>query len=654
MNQYDQNAVAPTQFNFSETPLQPLMGLLERKQGQYDKNLGEADALQGLLKADVLQGHVGRVNALNQDLESEIDNLASNYGGDYSQAGRDVMRLKRKIGKMYSPTGEIGQYQALKNKYTTLDKETRGLIGKKGGPSANTYNLWQQKTLGQLNDVKYNNGQLDGNTNVERLQQDPEAIKMLEDYAKEFKANLTSEAGWEVTPDGKYIQTTSGGRKELKEEDVYANLLQRLGSDSRIKDYYTQLHRLGDTTAFQGLNSAAKAIANRTAFREDTRSVSVKESQRSIARMKRAWKLKDDEAEREFNQYLNPVRQTSNSSVASYSPWTGNFTDDRGTLIEGTAPKAPTTVEGIYDEFVGKGQSDASAIIDDVMTSTLMRPLIWTAAQGNKVENWFNFGEDDLRETMEQGRVKDPRLQRIIQEEKANGGEALGARRFNKKVEQRINQEKQNLSTIQRVSFGYSKKDQDKMSANKHRIADSNFSYYDNDGKLQRAKNLHDLAEQNGVDIEDFNKEFAKSKGAVNTGWNPGSEQIAASNEWSFSAIPGVKVFEHGRETGVTQSLTKISALWDPEAAFDGTASSKTISGDIAIRDGGLVRQDNGQPLIPTNSMVRPRYISNPRGGAPRDILEYSIDGQNWTPIKNENGLYPSINTLKNNAIKRK
>lgn len=626
ITQYDQYNIPASQFQFSQVPLQPLMTLLQTKQQLYNQNLAEADALNEVLQADVLPGHMSRVNALNQELEDEIQGIATNYDGDYSRAGRDIQRMKRKISRLYSPTGEIGQYQALKNRYATIDQEIRQRMGKKDGPSASTYNLWNRQVLDQLNQVQFQNNQLVGDTNIENLMNDPQAIKMLEEYAKEFSPQVLAQFNWKQTPDGRFIKTVDGQTKILKAEDVYLNLLQRLGADSRIKDYYGQLVRLGDTQSLQDLDKAARAIALRTARYEENLNTNFKESQEYLTRLRHSL---ENEMNNPFtNAFINPAENVSPSDVLDYSHITGNLTDPTGQLI-GSAR------ESNYP-------NPSTPIVERIVASAV-----------NHISNTA-IGEDDIRVTLEEGRIKSPRTEAIVREV-INNNPGSDKRKINKEVQKAIAKHKAAVNNHQRVSYGYSAKQQKQATEiNKQWLGDSNFHYIDKNGNRGTANTLVNLAYQLRVDIEDVQKSLNSPTGAVNRAFYPGGAGIPASNEWRISAFPGVRIYQNSRNRLQTTLLNPLANLWDSEAAFEGTMSKEGISGAMFTQNYDMYDASTGKPLVPNNAIVKNKFnVDYERNRPLNSHLVYSTDNINWIPITDSEGNPITEKHLKQRALNK-
>jgi len=91
-------------------PVQFIGAALEQAQKQYDVNFATA---QGM-KNKYIQARVqdrARANELQSQFESRIDQVASKYNGDYSQAGKDLYKLQADMAKLYGPGGEAAAIQ---------------------------------------------------------------------------------------------------------------------------------------------------------------------------------------------------------------------------------------------------------------------------------------------------------------------------------------------------------------------------------------------------------------------------------------------------------------------------------------------------------------------------------------------------------------
>lgn len=88
-------------------PVQFIAAALEGAQKQYDTNFAAAEDLKNKYIQALPQDRA-RANQLQQGFETEIDSIVNKYGGDYSQATKDLYKLRSKIGKTFGPGGEAG------------------------------------------------------------------------------------------------------------------------------------------------------------------------------------------------------------------------------------------------------------------------------------------------------------------------------------------------------------------------------------------------------------------------------------------------------------------------------------------------------------------------------------------------------------------
>ena len=91
-------------------PVQFIGAALEQAQKQYDVNFAAAQGMKNKY-IQARQQDRGRANELQTQFESRIDQVASKYNGDFSQAGKDLYKLQADMAKLYGPGGEAGAIQ---------------------------------------------------------------------------------------------------------------------------------------------------------------------------------------------------------------------------------------------------------------------------------------------------------------------------------------------------------------------------------------------------------------------------------------------------------------------------------------------------------------------------------------------------------------
>ena len=103
-------------------PVQFIGAALEQAQKQYDTNFAAAQGMKNKY-IQARQQDRSRANELQSQFESRIDQVASKYNGDFSQAGKDLYKLQADMAKLYGPGGEAGAIQnnfALEHNQNTI------------------------------------------------------------------------------------------------------------------------------------------------------------------------------------------------------------------------------------------------------------------------------------------------------------------------------------------------------------------------------------------------------------------------------------------------------------------------------------------------------------------------------------------------------
>lgn len=124
-------------------PVQFIGAALEQAQKQYDVNFAAAQGMKNKY-IQARQQDRGRANELQTQFESRIDQVASKYNGDYSQAGKDLYKLQADMAKLYGPGGEAAAIQNnLAIEQDTLKRARERLGKKENGVDANQISLLQ-------------------------------------------------------------------------------------------------------------------------------------------------------------------------------------------------------------------------------------------------------------------------------------------------------------------------------------------------------------------------------------------------------------------------------------------------------------------------------------------------------------------------------
>jgi len=98
-------------------PVEFVAAALETAQKQYDVNFAESEALRNKYVKALPQDRA-RATELEKQLRDRIDQVATTYGGDYSQATKELIALKREANDLFSPNGEAG---AIERNYSQVE-----------------------------------------------------------------------------------------------------------------------------------------------------------------------------------------------------------------------------------------------------------------------------------------------------------------------------------------------------------------------------------------------------------------------------------------------------------------------------------------------------------------------------------------------------
>lgn len=178
--------------------------VLEAAQKQYDTNFLVAEELKNktlnALPVDRL-----RADEITKAYQSRIDDVVNKYSGDYSQATKDLYKLKTDITKDFSPGGEAAAIESnYKNYYERLKEEQERL--KKKEIHADQISMWSNYTLGNYTGVGKKDP-ISGSYNIlepESIAEYVDPNSIIEDMFKNTP-ELEREVGREVFQNGMKI-----------------------------------------------------------------------------------------------------------------------------------------------------------------------------------------------------------------------------------------------------------------------------------------------------------------------------------------------------------------------------------------------------------------------------------------------------------------
>lgn len=225
-------------FDFTETPLQPLIGALQSRQRRYDQNFALADDLSNKY-INSLEVDRPRANKITSDIQTKIDGLVKNSSGDFSSLTKDLYAIKRDVNKQFSAQGEAGAIMANKAIFDKRSQEERDRL-KKGEITQEQFSLWYNSTNANYKGI----GDFDpvaGGYNVLNtgdIAKYVDAYDLGIDIAKELEP-IVGEVEYDSLT-GNWI-TTKGSKKEILDPNFINQVVaNRLAANDQYMNYLTQ------------------------------------------------------------------------------------------------------------------------------------------------------------------------------------------------------------------------------------------------------------------------------------------------------------------------------------------------------------------------------------------------------------------------------
>lgn len=259
-NLYDQPR--PLEFKFSRTPLEPLAAALQMKQKRFDTYRAAADELSQQ-QLPSLQADRPRANAILQDVESRIDSMVEEAGGDYSNLGSSLYSLKRNMHRNFSPGGEAHAIMSNKQAFDQSVKSERERLDK-GEITDEQFSLWYRNTLDTYEGIGEFNP-TSGSYNIlapEALAKYVDPYELGIDIAKELEPFVDEVKFDQVS--GQWIVTQGQKTSILRPEDIQSIVNNRLQMSDPYMSYVQQLYELRGF-ADDKLDKAVQTEINATA-----------------------------------------------------------------------------------------------------------------------------------------------------------------------------------------------------------------------------------------------------------------------------------------------------------------------------------------------------------------------------------------------------
>lgn len=241
INRYTtRTAAAPV---FYQTPLEPLVAALQQKQTKYDQYAALADEL-GSTSLDALDADRARANTIVRGYNDQIDNMVSQYEGDYSKLGKDLLGLSRSIRRDFSPGGEAYAIQSNKQTYTQWLANQRERLNE-GLIRPFQMNLASQYILGNYEGVgTAGPGGVYNSLQTEDINQYTDVNELASQYASEVVADKIEQGVWHDVGGGIY-KKTSTGLEAISEEEISNAVMMGLAGNQDYRAYISQMQRFG-------------------------------------------------------------------------------------------------------------------------------------------------------------------------------------------------------------------------------------------------------------------------------------------------------------------------------------------------------------------------------------------------------------------------
>jgi len=110
-------------------PVEFIGRALEAAQKQYNVNFAASEEIKTKY-INALPQDRARANELEQGLRKQVDDVVNKYSGDYSQATKELYKLRSDVNNLFSPNGEAGALE--RNRAIVEDslKRERERLGK--------------------------------------------------------------------------------------------------------------------------------------------------------------------------------------------------------------------------------------------------------------------------------------------------------------------------------------------------------------------------------------------------------------------------------------------------------------------------------------------------------------------------------------------
>lgn len=234
VNRYTQ--FTPLTFDLYKPDVGVMASLAEGLQKRYDANFEAAESLRNTLINSLPQDRI-RANEKQAEYSKKIDNVVAAYNGDYSQATKDLYRLKKEIERDFAPGGEAHAIQTNYLTYVDWDKRQKERVAKEQ-VSSSDLTMANNYFMNSFKGTKPDEYGIYSKINLQEVANTVNIDKIVRDVAASMKPEKI-ETGNTVFKDGLKIDITSA-KEGVSYERLSPSLKLALSSDPNISNYFSQ------------------------------------------------------------------------------------------------------------------------------------------------------------------------------------------------------------------------------------------------------------------------------------------------------------------------------------------------------------------------------------------------------------------------------
>lgn len=234
VNRYTQ--FTPLTFDLYKPDVGVMASLAEGLQKRYDANFEAAESLRNTLINSLPQDRI-RANEKQAEYSKKIDNVVAAYNGDYSQATKDLYRLKKEIERDFAPGGEANAIQTNYLTYVDWDKRQKERVTKEQ-VSSSDLTAATNYFMNSFKGTKPDEYGIYSKINLQEVANTVNIDKIVRDVAAGMKPEKI-ERGNTVFKNGLKIDIVEA-QEGVSYERLSPSLKLALSSDPNISNYFSQ------------------------------------------------------------------------------------------------------------------------------------------------------------------------------------------------------------------------------------------------------------------------------------------------------------------------------------------------------------------------------------------------------------------------------